>query len=412
MAYPVRVAENVEWLEVYPEETIDRPRLDHTLIEEELKNRFRQELKELLEQVLEREADAQLGAVKYERGVAGRQDYRNGSRRRWLGTSVGTVELMVPRARELRLTFTVFEAYQRRWRELDELLLEAYIGGMSCRNVAERVARRLGGGCSASTVAELVRGLEESLKRFRNTPLADEYEALILDGMYLRIKQCGAKKRPVIAVLGVKAEGTVELLAVRVCYSENSVEVEGILRNLKERGVRGANLKLVTLDGDKGLEAAVYNVYGNVRIQDCIFHRINRLHRNARSKRQGRRMMQEASEAFAQADFHRRRKALQAFCDHWRVQEPQAVERFEDGLERCHEVQQLDPALRSKASTTNLCEDLFKQIRRRTNSVGAFQTPSAVELFVFAILCQKKWIKIPGRTQAAPLLSSQSPHLS
>jgi transposase-like protein len=402
----------VEWLEVYPEKAIDRPRMDHTLIEEELKNRFRQELKDLLERLLEQEAEEQLGAVRYERGILGRRDYRNGHRSRWLGTSLGTVELKVPRARELRLSFTVFEAYQRRWRELDELLLEAYIGGMSCRAVAQRVARRLGSGCSGSTVAQLVQALEQSLRAFRDTPLADEYVGLVLDGMYLRIKQCGAKKRPVVVVLGVKADGTVELLAVRVCYSENSTEVEGTLRNLKERGVRGANLKLVTLDGDKGLEAAVYSVYGHVRIQDCVFHRINRLHRNAQSKRRGRRMMQEASKAFAQTDPRAQRKALQAFCDRWRVQEPQAIERFQDRLERCGEVHQLDPLLRSRLSTTNLCEDLFKQIRRRTNGVGSFETPAAVELFVFAIVCQKTWINIPGRTNAAPLLSTESPHES
>lgn len=406
MAYEVRVIENVDRLEVYCGEPFDRGREDQDMIVEHLKNRIRHELKKILERVLEEEADEQIGAVRYERGVMGRKDYRNGYRKRWLSTSMGSMELRVPRARQLRLSFSIFDAYQRRWRELDEVLLEAYIGGMSCRAVAERLGRILGSVCSASTVARLIRALEESLRQFRSAPLSDEYVGLVVDGMYLRIKQCGEKKRPVVVVLGVKADGGVELLAVRVCYSENSTEVEGILRNLKERGLRGANLKLVTLDGDKGLESAVYSVYGNVRIQECIFHRINRLHRNAKSKRLGRKMMREASEAFAQADPRKQRDALRSFCERWRNQEPHAIARFEDGLQRCFEIQQLPGHLRSKLSTTNLCEDLFKQIRRRTNNVGAFETPMAAELFLFAIVCQKTWISIPGRPNAAPLLST------
>jgi len=411
MAYAVRVAENAEWLEVIPEEAVDSPRIDYTVVEEELKNRLRQGMKDILEEALRGEADEQIGALRYERGIVGRQDYRNGYRSRWLGTSLGAVALHVPRARDIRLSFTVFAAYKRRWQELDGLLLEAYIGGMSCRQTGERIAKRLGSACSGSTIAKLGRKLEGSLRAFRNVALKDEYEALILDGMYVRIKQCGEQKRPVVAVVGVKADGKVDLLAVRVCYSENSTEVEGILRDVKERGVRGATLKVVTLDGDKGLEAAVYAVYGNVRIQDCVFHRINRLGRNAQSKVRGRTMMKEASKVFSEKDVRQQRKAADEFCQRWRPKEPHAITCFESKLERCFEVHQLPPHLRSKASTSNLCEGLFRQIRDRTNQVGAFESPLSVELLFFAVVCQKTWINIPGRDSAAPLLS-ESPHLS
>jgi len=407
MAYEVSIAENIEWLEVYSEEVFDQPRIDPWQIEEFLKNKVQQEFKEILEAELEWETDQQLRAIKYERGVMERRDYRNGYRERSLSTTMGTVELRVPRARK-GLSFQVFQAYKRRWGELDQLLLEAYIGGMSCRGVGKRIARLLGCELSGTTIGKLIKELEESLKRFRNEPLNDEYVALVLDGMYVRIKQCGERKRPVVAVVGIKADGRKQLLAFRVCYSENSTEVEGISRNLKERGLRGANLQTVTLDGNKGLESAVYAVYGNVRIQDCIFHRINRLHRNAKGKNRGRKMMQEASEAFDKQDVREQRKTLKRFCEKWREKESKAVQCFEHKLERCFEVNILPRPLRKLASTTSLCENLFHQIRDRIDTVGAFETPRAVELFVFAIVCQKKWIGIPGRTPAAPLLNEST----
>jgi putative transposase len=412
MTVAIRVAENVEWLEVERKDVFDQPREAVGIIQEQLKNRVRVELKRVLEQILDAEADAQIGAIRYERGVLGRQDVRNGHRERWLSTSLGTMALRVPRARKVGLSFTVFEAYRRRWRELDGLLLEAYIGGMSCRGVGHRMASLLGGRWSATTIAKLVKELEASLQAFRRHPLRDEYEALIVDGMYVRLRQCGERKRPVVAVLGIKADGAIELLGLKVCYSENSMEVEGILRDLKERGLTGWRLKVVTIDGDKGLEAAVSTVYGNVRIQDCVFHKINRLSQNAEGPKRGRQMMTEASHAFARGDVREQRKALRKFCDKWRSEEPRAIQSFEHQLERCFEVHQLPPELRSKASTTNLCEGLFRQIRTRTNKVGAFESPMAVELFVFAIVCQKAWINIPGRLPAGPLVQLESPHLS
>jgi transposase-like protein len=403
MAYEVSVAENIEWLEVCAEEDLDQPRLDPMVVETQLKNQMRQQMKEMLETALEWERDEQVQALRYERGVIGRQDYRNGYRARSLSTTLGSVDLRVPRARK-PLSFGVFEAYQRRWGELDGLLLEAYLGGMSCRAVGERLAPLLGRGWSGATIAKLSERLVQKLKEFKHQRLADHYVALVLDGMYLRIRQCGEKKRPVVAVLGVGAEGRVDLLALRVCYSENSTEVEGLLRSVKDRGLHGLNLQLVTLDGDKGLESAVLAVYGNVRIQDCRFHRLNRLHRNARGKKRARGMMQEASLAFKQPDRRAQRRQLRQFCDRWREKEPEAIARFEYRLERCFEVNALPPHLRSRLATTNLCEGLFRQIRQRTNRIGAFETPQAVELFVYAIVCQKTWIHIPGRRPAAPLL--------
>ncbi len=115
-------------------------------------------------------------------------------------------------------------------------------------------------GCAVSgaTVAGLKKALVEKLRGFKSAPLEDEYRAIIVDGMFVRIKQCGKQKRPLVAAIGIKAKGEEVLLGMKICYSESSVEVEGLLRSIKDRGLRGANLDVVTIDGDKGLESAVY----------------------------------------------------------------------------------------------------------------------------------------------------------
>jgi len=405
MAYGVNVAENIACLEVYPADGFDQPRHNPEVVEGWLKNKLRHEMKALLEDVLEFECDEQIRAIRYERGALERQSYRNGYRQRDLSTTMGTVRLQVPRARE-PLSFSVFRPYQRRWQELDLLLLETHIGGVSCRQAGERIAGILGRKWSGATLAKLKQRIVEQLKSFRLQPLEDEYETLVVDGMYVGIRQCGQAKRPVVAVIGIKADGQCDLLALRVCYSENSTEVEGLLRSVKQRGLHGINLKVVTIDGDKGLEKAVYAVWGHVRIQDCTFHRINRIGKNAANKKRGRRMMQEASELFAIENPRTRQKRIRDFCQQYRENEPKAIAAFERNLERSFETQCLPTAIRKKANTSGLCEGLFKQIRPRIKQIGRFETPESVELYCFAIASQKKWIGIPGRKHLSPLIQT------
>ena len=405
MAYGVSVVENIDWLEVYPGEEFDQPRPDTHQVQEQLKNQMHHQLKQILEDALEWERDQHVQAVRYERGAQVRQDYRNGYRYRNLSTTLGSVTLRVPRCRQ-SIDYATFDAYQRRWQDLDALLLEAHIGGMSCRQVGERIGTLLGRRWCGATIAALKKQLTERLKSFRSMPLKDEYVALIVDGMYVGIRQCLERKRPVVAVIGLKADGSVDLLAFRVCYTENSTEVQGLLRNIKERGLTGHNLQVVTIDGDKGLEAAVYAVYGQVRIQDCVFHRINRIYHNATGKNRAKKMMTQAAEALAETNPRTQRRKLRCFCDKWRDKEPKAVQRFEHNLQRCFEAHILPRAARSRATTSGLCEGLFSQIRQRINAIGSFETPTAVELYIFAIVAQKKWIGIPGRSHGAPLLEN------
>ena len=62
MAYEVNVAENIDWLEVYPAEAFDCPRDDPHRVQEQLKNQMRYQLKQTLEEALEWERDQHIQA--------------------------------------------------------------------------------------------------------------------------------------------------------------------------------------------------------------------------------------------------------------------------------------------------------------------------------------------------------------
>ncbi len=201
MTYKVNITENTDLFEVYNDDIFDQRPIDAYQMQEEIKNKIRVSTKLLLEDIALAEADEQIGAIRYSSNSLSRNDYRNGFRERTVSTSMGRFTVKVPRVRGLSLSFSIFERYKRKWRELDQILLDAHIGGLSCRDAGERLAKLLGCEFSGATIAKLKDNLKDKLKQFKNMPLEDKYVAIILDGMFVRIKQCGHQKRPLIAVI-------------------------------------------------------------------------------------------------------------------------------------------------------------------------------------------------------------------
>ena len=117
-------------------------------------------------------------------------------------------------------------------------------------------------------------------------------------------------------------------------------------------------------------------------------------------------MMKDASKAFAVDPLPQKKTALKKFCDTWQYLEPEAIRKFEKGLEKCLEAQLLPKSIRSKATTTGRCENLFGYLRKRLNKIGAFESPRATELFVLAIAIQKNELTILGIPKNTPLIKS------
>lgn len=133
---------------------LNHKRLDEkgqAIIEELLQERLRLAIKYTLVQVLEEEVDAFVNAAPYQR-TPKRRDQRNGKYKRELVTSMGVIEdLPVPRTRQGFWT-ALFERYQRRQAELDQAILEMFIGGVSTARVGQVVEALSSVNPSPSTV--------------------------------------------------------------------------------------------------------------------------------------------------------------------------------------------------------------------------------------------------------------------
>lgn len=142
--------------------------------------------------ILEEEVSQFIGASRYER-TQERRDHRAGHRTRTLGTTAGVIDdLPVPRTRGGFHT-QLFEHYQRRMTEVDTLMRDMFVGGVSQRQVGAVVEQVTGTPASASTVSRVFHTLEAEFATWQKRQLPKRYSYVFADGTVLQrdLRRCG-----------------------------------------------------------------------------------------------------------------------------------------------------------------------------------------------------------------------------
>ena len=120
-------------------------------LRQDLKSLFQGAIRLTLEMVLEEELKAMVGARRFER-VGSRKGHRNGTYLRRLLTSLGQIDVTVPRSREGGSPADVMGRYRRRSEEVDEMMVEAYVSGVSQRKMGDVTEALMGERVGRSTV--------------------------------------------------------------------------------------------------------------------------------------------------------------------------------------------------------------------------------------------------------------------
>ena len=146
--------------------------------------------------------------------------------------------------------------------ELTLLIREAFLRGISTRQVGRVVATLTGEVVSAQTVSHLTRDLDQAVRQFHQAPLEDDWAYLFLDGVSLRVRRPSGRQRvQMLVAYGVRRDGTRQLLAFLRTRGESQADWEALLQDLYRRGLEGQHLLLIVTDGCPGLAAAIQTVY-------------------------------------------------------------------------------------------------------------------------------------------------------
>ena len=347
-------------------------------------------LKRLIETSMGIEVQDLIGSSHWEHNPQ-RVSYRNGHYRRSLLTSFGYLaQINIPRIRDRGIEFKILKKYQRRTEDVDQLILAMFLNGVSTRKVKEVLEPLFGGeSVSAGLVSRITKVLEKQVKKFHCRRLVDKYEYLIVDAIFLNAKSPVYKKRRcILVVYGLWIEeGRIkrELIDFEMASKGESGNAwERLLNRLYHRGLEGKELKLVTMDGNKGLRQAVDLIYPTALPQRCWAHKLRNV-ANRVPRKLGKACISEARAIYNSENRDKAILVYKKWAKKWRVIVPKAVECLEEDLEELLNFYECPRELWVKLRTTNIIERAFREVRRRTRPMSCFQNRASVERIIFAI---------------------------
>lgn len=350
----------------------------------------RQTLKEILETRMHNSMDAYLSQVR-DRGLV---DRRNGSYSRHLLTELGDLELQIPRTRTAS-AISVLKRFARRVLPVERMIMLTFLLGLSTRKVGQALLPILGEPVSPSTVSQISKQLDQAVEAYHQRKLTDTYEVLLLDGIVLKRKTgVGTQKRTVLVALGMRADQKKEVIDFRQVRSESQSACEGFLNSLYQRGLIGQNLKLIVVDGGKGLDAALSLVYGHVPVQRCWAHKTRNVLNHV--KKVDHEAVKKDLQRISHAQTLRQaQKTAQRFVKRWQTRYPKATRCLTQDLPEMLAFLRIATFLpHSALRTTNAIERRFREVRRRTRPMGVFSDHTSIDrimlsVFTFENLKQK-----------------------
>ncbi len=371
----------------------------------DLRSIFQGAIRVALELILEEEIREMVGARRFER-VGQRVDHRNGTYLRRLMTSMGTVELAVPRARAGGAAGAeVLGRYRRRTQDVDDTIVSAYVHGASTRDVGRITDALMGEQIGRSTVSRVARSLNERVEELRKAPIVGPIPYLFLDATFLDARW--ARKVENVSALvayGIGLDGKRQLLALTVGAEESEASWSELLAQLVERGLSG--VQLAVADAHAGLAKAVHHHLPEAPLQRCTVH----LLRNVLTKAPQRlrtRLAREVSKVFdapSKAEARRRIEALKAGLGR---QVPEALACLENGFEAATHFYAFPREHWHRIRSTNGLERLHGEIKRRTRAVGAFPDRASALRLVTAVALQATAIWTDRRYLDMSLLKSK-----
>ena len=366
---------------------------------------IRTKIQELIQQLLEQEVGEHLGRGRYERRDDGQVGYRNGyGKARRLAMQGGTITVRRPRVRELDDEFVsrVLPLFARHTREVGVLLPELYLHGLALGDFELAVRGLLGDGAplSPSSIDRLRSQWQREFDGWRAQRLEDrELVYVWADGIYVKAG-LEKEKAALLVVIGAMKDGTKEVLAVVPGFRESKESWLGVLRDLRDRGLRPP--RMVMADGAAGIWGAVDQVWPEADTQRCWNHKImNVLDRLPKPvQREARKLLSSIPVAASRLQAE---KLRDAFGDRFRDRYPEAAKTLEKDWDRMVTFYNYPTEHWKHLRTTNIVESPFAAVRLRTDAARRFQkTPNATAMiWKLLMVAQQRFRKLGGEVEIA-----------
>ena len=331
----------------------------------------------MLAAALEAEVDAYVSSLTDERDEHGhRLVVRNGhAEKRSLVTGAGAVPVQAPRVDDrrvddvtgerMRFRSSILPPWARKSPKVAEVLPLMYLHGMSSGDFAPALEEFFGSaaGLSASVITRLTTDWQREREQFAHRSLKDvDFVYIFADGIHFNVRLDEARLC-VLVIVGVRADGTKELVSITDGHRESTESWADVLRDLRRRGMKAPVLAVG--DGALGFWGALCDVFPETTHQKCWVHKManvmNALPKSAQPA--ARATLAEVRDA---EDKEHALKALALFKRDYEAKWPKAVEKVTKDAEQLLAFFDFPAEHWIHLKTTNPIESTFATVRLRT----------------------------------------------
>lgn len=350
--------------------------------------------RDVLQQVMESELEAQLGYEKSQRQSEsavepGTRNYRNGYSKKTVKTQLGEVEVKVPRDRNGEYEPQIISKYNRNADGMEEKILALYACGMSQRDISEQIKNLYDVEISPELVSKISEKILPEVTAWQNRPLESVYPFVFLDAIHYKVKENHQyQTKAAYVVLGITMDGKKDILGVWIGEHESSKFWLNVLNDLKSRGV--LDVYLFCVDGLKGFVEAIGAVYPKSQVQRCIIHQIRSSTRYV-SYKDIKPLMADLKQVYTAVTEQEALEHLRIFRDNWGRQYPSCVKSWEDNWEILSTFFAYPPEIRKIIYTTNIIEGLNRQFRQITKNKPSFTNDDSLRKMLY--LASKKIVE-------------------
>jgi transposase-like protein len=337
----------------------------------------REGARRMLAEALAAEVDAYIAAFAAERDENGRRlVVRNGYHQgREVLTSAGAVQVTAPRVNDKRadlvtgerqrFTSLILPAWARKTPKITEVLPLLYLHGLSSGDFVPALGQFLGSsaGLSGPVITKLTETWQAEQRAFAARDLSGvDYVYLWADGIHVNIR-LEEHKLCLLVMIGVRADGRKELIALADGYRESAESWADLLRDCKRRGMRAPVLAVG--DGALGFWGALREVFPEAREGRCWFHKTANV-LAALPKSAHPAAKKALAEIWGAEDKDHARAAVKAFEATYGAKFPKAAAKITDDLDQLLAFFDYPAEHWVHLRTTNPIESTFATVRHRT----------------------------------------------
>ena len=336
---------------------------------------FRQEIEKAVNTILEAEISCFLGYEKHE--VAGYHsgNSRNGIYNRTLHTRFGDITCTIPRDRNGEFEQKTIPPYSRSSNSLETMVIHLYRKGITTAEICDLIEKMYGQHYSKGTVSNISATIQDEVVAFHHRPLNKRYVVIYADATYLNVRRDCVDKEALHVLLGITPEGKKEILSYALYPTEGAENYSEMLADIQSRGVE--QVLLFVSDGLTGFRDACKKVYPKANHQSCWVHICQNVIKNVRPKDR-KAVLADLKPVYTAENADAAATELAKFREKYSKLYPKMIEKFSD-TRSLFSFYAFPQEIRQSIYTTNIIENMNKQLKRTTKRKEQFPNENALD---------------------------------